>query len=126
MLQTLSEHAHVVKVLGFVQDSILEGVSLTVMEHAELGNLKAYVKRQQSEWQPQDTTQALLQVVLLSTSSVSCLMSGYVLQIASAMAWLAERRVVHRDLALRNILLFQADPLLCKLADFGRTCLQCQ
>eukprot|EP00045_Choanoeca_perplexa_P009593 m.92767 g.92767 ORF g.92767 m.92767 type:complete len:904 (-) comp14962_c0_seq2:87-2798(-) len=100
LLQTMSQHQHIVTVLGFVQDSILEGISLTVMEYAELGNLKAYVKRQQNEWLAQDTIQALA-------------------QIAKAMAWLAQHRVVHRDLALRNVLLFQADPLICKLADFG-------
>lgn len=35
------------------------------------------------------------------------------------MAWLESRAVIHRDLALRNVLVFEGEPLLCKLADFG-------
>ena len=42
---------------------------------------------------------------------------SYCADIASGMDYLSSRRVVHRDLATRNVLIDAA--LTCKIADFG-------
>lgn len=53
--------------------------------------------------------------VLLVTKLLS-----YALQIAAGMAYLENRHVIHRDLALRNILLAENEEVV-KICDFGLT-----
>jgi focal adhesion kinase 1 len=40
-------------------------------------------------------------------------------QIGQGMVYLQSKQIVHRDLAIRNVLVSQASPLTVKVADFG-------
>jgi serine/threonine protein kinase len=99
-LLRLVAHPHIVHLLA-----ILDGTSPSlVLEFAPLGDLRAVVRKLSPTLPLTDAVQAAHQV-------------------ASALAHLHATNLLHRDLALRNVLLFRLDPLLVKLADFG--CKRC-
>lgn len=61
MLQSLSQHPHVVQLYGIVSESVLDGVFMTVMERAAHGSLKTYIQ-QTSDWSDSQSLAAARQV----------------------------------------------------------------
>ena len=96
-------HKHIVKLLGVAEPSLR-----IVMEYLVRGSLLVYLLRQRGN----DVPIRSLHKQLLMFSS----------QIAQGMTALQNSRLVHRDLALRNILLAQDNPgesMYVKISDFG-------
>lgn len=101
------DHPNIVRLIGV---SLLVDPMYIVMEYMVLGDLNMYLlsRRQQVT----DDTRA----------QWSRLLTGIVLDLARGLAYMAERRYVHRDIACRNCLLTGAgEHVTAKLADFGMT-----
>ena len=96
-------HKYIVKLMGVAEPSLR-----VVMEYLQCNSLARYLQSQKEKRVPlQDMYRELL---------------TYASQIAQGMIALQERRLIHRDLALRNILLAQDSqnsPMYVKLSDFG-------
>ncbi|KAK1342999.1 hypothetical protein QTO34_015768 [Cnephaeus nilssonii] len=88
------DHPHIVKLIGIIE----EEPTWIVMELYSLGELGHYLERNKSSLK-------VLTLVL------------YSLQICKAMAYLESINCVHRDIAVRNILVASAECV--KLGDFG-------
>eukprot|EP00045_Choanoeca_perplexa_P014416 m.169528 g.169528 ORF g.169528 m.169528 type:complete len:774 (+) comp16670_c0_seq1:187-2508(+) len=89
------QHAHIVTLLGIINDRL--PLSL-VLELAPLGDLRSYVQQHS-----------------IAVDTKLCMLE----QCASAVAFVHSQKVLHRDLALRNVLTFSSEPPLVKLSDFG-------
>ena len=88
------KHPHIVRVLDF---GVERNIPYLVMEYAPLGTLRQHY--------PKGTRLPLIAIV------------SYVKQVASALQYAHERRLVHRDVKPENILLESDSTLL--LSDFG-------
>uniref|UniRef100_A0A8C8ZF21 Protein-tyrosine kinase 2-beta n=1 Tax=Prolemur simus TaxID=1328070 RepID=A0A8C8ZF21_PROSS len=88
------DHPHIVKLIGIIE----EEPTWIIMELYSYGELGHYLERNKSSLK-------VLTLVL------------YALQICKAMAYLESINCVHRDIAVRNILV--ASPECVKLGDFG-------
>ena len=88
------EHPHIVRILDFGQE---DGVPFLVMAYAPNGTLRAR--------HPRGTTVPLINIL------------QYVKQIASALQYAHEHKVIHRDVKPENMLLGRTDEVL--LSDFG-------
>ena len=98
-------HKHIVKLMGVAEPSLR-----IVMEYLQDGSLSRYLSNQKRNGKPFSE----IENDLLSFSR----------QIAEGMIALQEQRLIHRDLALRNILLAREpddpnSPLYVKISDFG-------
>eukprot|EP00045_Choanoeca_perplexa_P015887 m.206623 g.206623 ORF g.206623 m.206623 type:complete len:1224 (-) comp17107_c0_seq3:47-3718(-) len=91
------EHENIVRVYGLVIDRLPLTFVLELCPH---GDLRAHLLSIQTRLPP--------------TTELSIF-----IQLASALAYLHEKRILHRDLAARNVLLKSKHPCLIKLADFG-------
>ncbi|XP_065891111.1 non-receptor tyrosine-protein kinase TNK1-like isoform X2 [Dysidea avara] len=87
------QHPNIIKMYGV----ILTPTRL-IEEYAALGDLHSYLMNDKNVFTVKMT-------------------HGYAKQIASAMNYLEDKRMLHRDLAVRNILVYTKDTL--KLSDFG-------
>ncbi|CAF0736648.1 unnamed protein product [Brachionus calyciflorus] len=88
------DHPHIIKLVGVCIDDTLS----IVMELAKFGQLRTYLQNNINQI---ETTILLL----------------YCLQLNGAMEYLESKKFVHRDIAARNILVFNHECI--KLADFG-------
>lgn len=97
------DHAHIIKLIG-VLATTTTGTAMAdesfaiVMELAKFGQLRAYLQA--------NKTQIDVRTLIL-----------YCLQINMAMVYLEARNYVHRDIAARNVLVFNHECV--KLSDFG-------
>ncbi|CAF2416005.1 unnamed protein product [Rotaria sp. Silwood2] len=102
----LSCHPHIVRTYGLVDSDSPDSIIL-VQEHAPEGDLRHLLRS--NNFQP--TFEVLLEIFW---------------QIVDAMICLADNRIIHGDLACRNVLVFrsssnQSTEILVKLTDFGLT-----
>ncbi|CAF3412242.1 unnamed protein product [Rotaria socialis] len=88
------DHPHIIKLIGVCTEQPV----LLIMELARLGELRAYLVANRSDFD-------VVTLVL------------YCEQLASALAYLEAKKFVHRDIAARNILVSNHESV--KLADFG-------
>lgn len=95
-------HPHIVQLMGVANTT--RGMAL-VQEHCGLGNLLDYLRGGRTASAERASMYSLN--VRLAFAS----------QIASALSFLAEQGIVHRDVAARNVLL--TNQMLCRLCDFG-------
>lgn len=109
ILLKLGRHPHLVRFLGQCKDGPND--LLLVTEFAQLGDLESFMEKleeEEDETIPFQHKRAMLQ------------------QIAAGMQGLADARLIHRDLATRNILVFAFDAAdvtktVVKVSDFGLT-----
>lgn len=104
--EKLGRHPYLTQLLGITTNPA--GQECLVTEYAEHGSLDVYLQQQQDE------EMAVTSGVLLTAA----------MQICDGMAQLAVYDVIHRDLACRNVLVFQMHPadhaLVCvKITDYG-------
>ena len=105
----LSRHRNILRTFGFVEANDEQSVGVMLLqEYAPMGDL----------------AETLINEPLVPSDQR--VFYEIFLQIADAMSYLAQKHIVHGDLACRNILVFQFDPNdsnlnLVKLTDFGLT-----
>ncbi|CAM9655338.1 unnamed protein product [Lampetra planeri] len=88
------DHPHIVKLIGVISDPPI----WIVMELCKYGELRSYL---QSNCYTLDLGTLIL----------------YIYQLSTALSYLESKKIVHRDIAARNVLVSSADCV--KLADFG-------
>ena len=110
--EQLTRHPHIVYTYGLVGSTQAKNVML-LQEKAPEGNLAHFLEHR-AENQPNQSIGNLL-------------LNHVFLQVTEAMIHLSEKKIVHGDLACRNVLVFHMDEnqperTLVKLTDFGISC----
>lgn len=109
LLQEVS-HPNVIKLLG----ACIRGEPpLIIIEYCCYGSLRSYLRLSRKLEESSD-----LEIEGVEPVTAKDVLS-FLWQISKGMAYLAEIKLVHRDLALRNVLL--AEGKVCKISDFGLT-----
>ncbi|XP_065216527.1 fibroblast growth factor receptor homolog 1-like [Planococcus citri] len=105
LMKIIGRHENVLRLLGCCT---IDGPTLLISEYSSHGNLLDFLQKNHHPTTSQKVTQHDLSEETLIT---------FALQIAKGMEYLASIGFVHRDLADRNILVF--DNNVVKIADFG-------
>ncbi|XP_046406561.1 proto-oncogene tyrosine-protein kinase receptor Ret [Ischnura elegans] len=125
LLQSV-DHINVVRLIGACTAPGHQSF-LMVIEYAELGSLRNYLRKSRLSdvdgaplrplpvAQPCQTADLAASTELLSPRHIL----SFAWQISKGMTYLSEMKLVHRDLAARNVLL--TDKGICKISDFGLT-----
>ncbi|XP_019400884.1 PREDICTED: tyrosine kinase receptor Cad96Ca-like [Crocodylus porosus] len=101
ILTTLGYHKHILQLLEWNME---QEPYVLILEHAGLGTLRTFLRSHREQLRSCGDLQALLTMVAY--------------HISLGMKHIADKQVLHRDLALRNILV-SAFPHGCKIAEFG-------
>ncbi|XP_072388296.1 uncharacterized protein Ret [Diabrotica undecimpunctata] len=117
-------HPNVIRLLGV--STTPGGPVYLIIEYAEFGSLRNYLRRtrhlQNNSTEPQillkDDPVGHYDEPKVSDITPKDLLS-FAWQICNGMGYLSDMKLVHRDLAARNVLL--ADDKVCKISDFGLT-----
>ncbi|XP_065065361.1 muscle, skeletal receptor tyrosine-protein kinase-like isoform X2 [Rhopilema esculentum] len=111
------DHPNIVALLGVCIDD--KGPPCMVLEFMELGDLTNYIRDRSGSFHASFGRNGILpEEVEFKPPKISFKdLIGIARQIASGMAYLAERKFVHRDLATRNCLVNNKTNI--KIADFG-------
>eukprot|EP00758_Cryptobia_borreli_P018399 Tbor_TRINITY_DN6816_c0_g1::TRINITY_DN6816_c0_g1_i1::g.7541::m.7541/K08857/NEK1_4_5; NIMA (never in mitosis gene a)-related kinase 1/4/5 len=91
-------------IVGFIGSFETRGMLYILMDYCNAGDLEGLVKRQKSVPFPEETIASIL------------------VQTATGIRYLHERRIMHRDLKSQNIFLHRQSnlsPMIAKLGDFG-------
>ncbi|EDQ85572.1 uncharacterized protein MONBRDRAFT_34165 [Monosiga brevicollis MX1] len=100
-MNTIGQHPHVIQLHGLLMTPFEDETVAFVMEFAAHGDLRSYLQREDVEFGVAHTLQAAHQVAL-------------------ALGFISKQGLVHRDVAARNVLVFEDQPtMLVKLTDFG-------
>eukprot|EP01024_Parvocaulis_polyphysoides_P044153 TRINITY_DN405_c0_g2_i2.p1 TRINITY_DN405_c0_g2~~TRINITY_DN405_c0_g2_i2.p1 ORF type:complete len:307 (-),score=46.19 TRINITY_DN405_c0_g2_i2:787-1707(-) len=99
-------HENIVQIRGYSQDP--QGRQCVLMEFAKEGSLDDFLRQYRHKWNNQMNENELTLVKLRMSQ-----------QICSGLVYLHKQGVIHRDIAARNVLLFDLNPVKVKLADFG-------
>ncbi|XP_022699573.1 uncharacterized protein LOC111266387 [Varroa jacobsoni] len=120
-LQTLKEvdHVNVIKLLGACTSR--DGPLYVIVEYCELGSLRSYLRRCRNISSIEDL-RAVQNPTYLGEDPRTQLpatqqLISFMWQIARGMGYLSDMKVIHRDLATRNILVARDNVI--KISDFG-------
>ncbi|BHF74265.1 hypothetical protein SprV_0401735000 [Sparganum proliferum] len=118
LLNRVGRHPNIVRMLGMVKHSRLEGLPLIVLEYVDGPNLLEYLRSKlaNAETSVSGSTISLLHYDVVGGLFRTDLFSIAV-DIAKAMDHLTSFRISHGDLAARNVIL--TGDLTAKLCDFG-------
>jgi serine/threonine protein kinase len=105
-------HDHVIQLLGVC---FHKGPFLLIEEYAKNGSLKDYLHSMRSVIEQEVSTNSVDS--RLTGAPMEDKMVQFSLQIAKGMDYLIEKKILHCDLAARNVLVF--DDELLKICDFG-------
>ncbi|CAG7734954.1 unnamed protein product, partial [Allacma fusca] len=118
------EHPNILRFAGAVIERIQSGTFLAVFEFSPFGNLHDYLTKYAGNYVSPSSEEDLHERIppVSAGSELNMNLNPSVLisfckQIATAMAYIAQKKVVHRDLAIRNILVFHNN--VVKITDFG-------
>ncbi|CAI9740442.1 angiopoietin-1 receptor-like [Octopus vulgaris] len=109
ILKQVGYHRNVVCLVGACH---IHGILYVALEYARYGDLRSYLRRSRKEKGIIYSNGTLPMTALNQTTLLRL-----ALDVATGLAHLAERQIIHRDVAARNILL--GDKLVAKVADFG-------
>lgn len=113
LMARIDDHENIVKIIGVFVEVKYEGskgLPLPVLEYALYGNLRSFLRFQRGLV---DNGKSQLPKIALRTS----FLHEKAREIASGMAHLQKFRIVHGDLAARNVLVYEN--LTVKISDFG-------
>ncbi|CAB3362881.1 Hypothetical predicted protein [Cloeon dipterum] len=128
ILMHIGKHLNVVNLLGACTTNLSNEELLVIVEYCRYGNLRSHLLKQRENFVDQvdhlkdtldftigvkDYHQLEYNAKEITTRDLVC----WSYQVARGMQYLASRRIVHADLAARNILL--ADHNVVKICDFG-------
>ncbi|GAB1609011.1 angiopoietin-1 receptor-like [Argonauta hians] len=109
ILKQVGYHRNVVCLVGACH---IHGILYVALEYARYGDLRSYLRRSRKEKGLVYSNGTLPMAALNQTTLLRL-----ALDVATGLAHLADRQIIHRDVAARNILL--GDKLVAKVADFG-------
>lgn len=112
ILKRVGKHENVVCLVGACH---IKGVMYVAMEYAKHGDLRTFLRhsrRLTSLHEYDNTSSPFLHTALRPQSLIKLS-----LDTAKGLKHLAEKQIIHRDVAARNVLL--GDKLVAKIADFG-------
>ena len=115
-----AQHPNVISVFGACTSK--GGPICIVMEYAEYGSLKDFLRQKRNIIQQQQPPLTYSSLDTMTTASQVLSPKDiltFAWQIARGMEYLSRMKLVHRDLAARNVLLAQG--MICKISDFGLT-----
>ncbi|KAL7056881.1 hypothetical protein AAHC03_019181 [Spirometra sp. Aus1] len=118
LLNRVGRHPNIIRMLGMVKHSRLEGLPLIVLEYVDGPNLLDYLRSKLADAGSTvlGSTNSLIQYDLIGRLFRADLFSIAV-DVANAMAYLTSLRISHGDLAARNVIL--AGDFTAKVCDFG-------
>ena len=108
MMKMIRRHVNIINLLGVCTKPVGQQL-LVIVEYAEHGNLRDYLRARS----PERGCGGQLTVNMVSLRD----MLNFGWQVARGMQWLHSQRCVHRDLAARNVLVCTDG--VVKIADFG-------
>ncbi|KAK3089709.1 hypothetical protein FSP39_005811 [Pinctada imbricata] len=108
ILKKVGQHPNVVCLVGACH---IQGTMYVAMEYCKNGDLRTYLRRLRKS---KNNLYANAKVISPVQKSVLLKLS---LDVASGLSHLAEKQIIHRDVAARNVLL--DEHLIAKVADFG-------
>ncbi|GAB0099104.1 Mitogen-activated protein kinase kinase kinase [Sergentomyia squamirostris] len=121
VLSHIGSHPNVVKLLGIVVRDISTAEFMIMMEYCNFGNLLDIVQKYKNNFINEIDHLSERITSIVPESSYSSLTTTKLFswshQIASGMVFLSNSRIIHGDLASRNILLCERN--LVKICDFG-------
>lgn len=123
----LGHHPNVVNLFGAVTSNIAKRELLVIVELCACGNLKSFLIEHRS-WFIDHTRDGLtaqscayINISSMTAANENFVCTGDLLswahQVALGMAYLASKKILHGDLAARNVLL--TDSKVAKICDFG-------
>nr|VZH99097.1 unnamed protein product [Spirometra erinaceieuropaei] len=118
LLNRVGRHPNIIRMLGMVKQSRLEGLPLIVLEYVGGPNLLDYLRSKLADAGSSvpGSTISLIHYDLVGRLFRADLFSIAV-DVANAMAYLTSLRISHGDLAARNVIL--AGDFTAKVCDFG-------
>ncbi|KAL7053087.1 hypothetical protein AAHC03_025841 [Spirometra sp. Aus1] len=118
LLNRVGRHPNIIRMLGMVKHSRLEGLPLIVLEYVDGPNLLDYLRSKLADAGSTvlGSTNSLIHYDLIGRLFRADLFSIAV-DVANAMAYLTSLRISHGDLAARNVIL--AGDFTAKVCDFG-------
>ncbi|CAG7728821.1 unnamed protein product [Allacma fusca] len=123
VINFIGEHANIVYFHGAVVDKIQKRICFAVFELSPHGNLNNYLKDYATNYagSMSEKSEKKIPVEIPDCEAHLVLnqsiLTSFCNQIATGMAFLAEKKVIHGDLATRNVLVFPNN--VVKITDFG-------
>ena len=123
MMKRIGRHRNIINLIGTCTQA---GPLYVIVEYAENGNLRDYLKNYRSTFghvQPKQAKhcEAMQMSFFSRTTSTTKLTQQHLIsfahQVSCGMQYLSSRHCIHRDLAARNVLV--TSDLTLKIADFG-------
>ncbi|XP_062512469.1 fibroblast growth factor receptor 4-like [Corticium candelabrum] len=108
------QHDNVLRLLGVCSQN---GPLWLIVEYAHYGSLRSYLRSKRLPVSSLLTTQSDTSVENTNNSMTEIKMFDFALHIARGMEYLSSRKILHCDLATRNVVVFEGDVL--KICDFG-------
>ncbi|CAG7786744.1 unnamed protein product [Allacma fusca] len=121
LMAYIGEHENVVRFCGAVVDKIQERLCFAVIELSPYGNLNNYLRTHCNKYS--DESMELLETIHTSNTGNpgiqlnKTILISFCRQIATGMEFLSQKKVIHSDLAARNVLVWDKD--VVKITDFG-------
>ncbi|KAG8181676.1 hypothetical protein JTE90_019215 [Oedothorax gibbosus] len=114
MLRVLGRHEHIVGFIGFTLS--LDKMSL-LFEYCKIGNLHSHLISLKPELMYMKSLPITERPLLNREKGHGLRLASYIHQVAKGMEYVSSLKIVHRDIAARNILML--DEQRVKIGDFG-------